>query len=137
MAEELDVSGPPVVATVWQFDRGTRLPADYKATVDLDECCRLASVLFVQIDELASAENQKIEMSMTEAVIELKREDGSSLDIECYGADVFDLVWWPSPEEAVKRGKVSFETAPELEVETMRMLTYRYVTRGNLREEDA
>ena len=137
MADELDASEPPIVMTVRQFDRETQLPAGYRTSFDLDKCCQVASALFEQIGELVTVEKQIIEMSIAEAAIELKREDGSSLDIQCYGADVFDLVWWPSSEEALRQGKIRFETAPELEVGTMRMLTYRYVTRGNLREEDA
>ncbi|MFB2553259.1 hypothetical protein [Ensifer soli] len=127
----------PLVVTVWQFDRDVPVPDDYRENFDIVECRMRAQILSNQVRELVEDNDQKIEVSLTENIVELKSESGSSLDIVCYGPNVFDLTWWPSPMELESRGKLGFETASKLEIEIMRMLTYRYVTIGSLREQDA
>jgi hypothetical protein len=124
---------PPVVCQVILFDRvGDPVPEDYRDNFDEGECQALSVSLRQYLQKFAEENEQNVSAEVDGISVELKRDDGSSMDIECFGSEIFDIQRWESPFGENFTGQIKYDLACELDADRMITLAHYFIINGTL-----
>jgi hypothetical protein len=120
----------PLVCRLWDVERtAAPLPDDYKETFDKEAANYLAQSLLEYLIGYTEAREGIASWSRSGNDVNGKAPDTSSISIEVYGEEAFNISHWPA--ELVD-GRVAFDLIQELDSDHMIALARLFALRGSL-----